>query len=71
MKILRTKERFIKSVIDEYQNKEEGLREGLKFWKESLKILKRIFWIECGFSANPAYMIDFCRHANDTNGVER
>lgn len=66
MKIKTVKKRFIQS-----QAKYKGQEEGLKFWKESLKTLKSLFFKEGKFNASPAYMIEFCLSTNGNNGVAR
>lgn len=71
MKLKTVKKRFIASKAKYIVCPKRGQQEGLKFWKDSLPVLKRGFWGNGKFKSTPAYMIDFCGRVWGVEGVER
>ena len=63
MKLKTVKKRFINSKGTE--------EKGLKFWKESIKTIKKMFWHAGEFHSTPSHMIRFCDATNGVEGVER
>ena len=71
MKLKTVKKRFIASRAINIQCPIRGQQEGLKFWKDSLRILKRDCWYHGKFNYAPAYMIRYCSSVWGVEGMER
>tara|TARA_R110000851_G_scaffold8049_4_gene31000 strand:- start:243 stop:455 length:213 start_codon:yes stop_codon:yes gene_type:complete len=59
MKLLTIKKRYINSVAKGMQDHNEGLKKGLKFWKESLKSMKRCYWRSGKMQTSPSELLNF------------
>tara|TARA_Y100000401_G_C8321737_1_gene225712 strand:- start:1781 stop:1996 length:216 start_codon:yes stop_codon:yes gene_type:complete len=71
MKLKTVKKRFINSKKFYSNCPKEAEEIGLKFWKESIKTIKKMFWHAGEFNRTPAFMIEFCDATNGIDGVER
>ena len=59
MKLLTIKKKYINSVAKGMQDHNKGLKEGLKFWKESLKSMKLCYWRSGKMQTSPSRLLSF------------
>ena len=71
MKFLKIKQRFIQSIAKNKQDYNEGLKEGLQFWKESLKGIKAVYWSGGQLHSSPSKLIKFAYATYSSNVVAR
>jgi hypothetical protein len=71
MKLLKIKQRFIQSIAKTKQDYNEGVKEGLQFWKESLKSIKSVYWGNGQLHATPSKIIKFAHAVYNADGVTR